>query len=632
MTIEEYLRSLTGQRLTLEQLRALSQGGLLSGGDFMGRTVGDVVGGGPRSPEEWAAQAYQQLDPNGAPTLREGWTLDAAGNPLKTLTAADVQAQNLQLAAGDYGPGGAYGGQNYGLTANDDGTYTLGEGSFQDYGGNHQIGGTFFDRYAPMIAGGLITGGALGLFGAGGAGAAGAGGAGLGMGADGMSAMALGSGGAGAAGAAGSGLSGLEAWEAGGAGQGAYAPSYGSPAGWNSEIGLSGAAGDFGAASGVAAPAGYTGAAQTLAGTGAAQTLGSKVLSGATDLLGSKTGGALAGAALGALASTDTPTATTESNVDPATAAFRDRYRQEALNTYGLPFTPYTGERVAGMTPEQQAAGGVFQQSVNNLPQTMGQIQSLLGSGTTPVSSAQNGLLGQTQDYLGQATQPMTATANAYAQQDNPYLQGTIAAANRGLVDSYNTITAPKFAQAGSYGSSALAQYEAQERANLARQMSDNANNLSYQGYNLGAQLAESGANRQDTLNNAVAGRALSAGSLLGGLGEQAAGRTDAMGNANANRYLTGAQQAQSAALLPNQIGQSLLGYGNQQQLTNQMTNDAAYEEFMRSVNYPREQLGLLGQAAGMQNGTTQTQQQSQSLWSNILGGALAGGKLASWL
>jgi hypothetical protein len=104
------------------------------------------------------------------------------------------------------------------------------------------------------------------------------------------------------------------------------------------------------------------------------------------------------------------------------------------------------------------------------------------------------------------------------------------------------------------------------------------------------------------------------------------------MGNANANRYLTGAQQAQSAALLPNQIGQSLLGYGNQQQLTNQMTNDAAYEEFMRSVNYPREQLGLLGQAAGMQNGTTQTQQQSQSLWSNILGGALAGGKLASWL
>lgn len=48
MTIEEYLQSLTGQRLTLEQLRALSQGGLLSGGDFMGRTVGDVVGGRPR--------------------------------------------------------------------------------------------------------------------------------------------------------------------------------------------------------------------------------------------------------------------------------------------------------------------------------------------------------------------------------------------------------------------------------------------------------------------------------------------------------------------------------------------------------------------------------------------------------
>lgn len=632
MTIEEYLRSLTGQRLTLEQLRALSQGGLLSGGDFMGRTVGDVVGGGPRSQEEWLAQAYQQPDPNGAPTLREGWSLDAAGNPQKALTAADVQAQNLQLIAGDYGPSGAYGAQNYGLTANDDGTYTLGDGSFQDFGGNHQIGGTFFDRYAPLIAGGLITGGAMGLFGAGGAPAAGA----LGVGADGMSAMSLGAGGAGA-GAAGSGLAGLEAWEAGGMGQGAYGTpaAYSMPAG--SAFGEAGAllsaeggvAAGAGAGAGAAAGAGTTAAATVPAATTAA----SSALPGwASQLLSSPAAGPLAGAALGALASTDTPTATTESNVDPATAAFRDRYRQEALNTYGLPFTPYTGERVAGMTPEQQAAGGVFQQSVDQLPQTMGQIQSLLGSGTTPVTSAQNGLLGQTQSYLGQATQPMTATANAYAAQDNPYLQGTIAAANRGLVDSYNTITAPKYAQAGSYGSSALAQYEAQERANLARQMSDNANNLSYQGYNLGAQLAESGAGRQDTLNNSVAGRALSAGGLLGQLGESAAGRMDTTANANANRYLQGAQQAQSAALLPNQMAQSLLGYGNQQQLTNQMANDAAYEEFMRSVNYPSQQLGLLGNAAGMQNGTTQTQQQSQSLWSNILGGALAGGKLASWL
>ena len=628
MTIEEYLQSLTGQRLTLEQLQALSQGGLLQGGDFMGRNVGDLASSGPGLPEEWMAQAYQQLDPNGAPTLRDGWVSDVNGNPQKVLTAADVQAQNLRLAAGDYGPGGAWGAYDYGLSPNDDGTYTLGDGQFQDFGGNHQVGGTFFDRYGPLLAGGAIAGGALGLFGAGGAPATGA----LGMGADGMGAMALGGG---AGGLSASELAALQAWEAGGMGQGSFAAggpgSMGmAPGGALEALEMGGmGTGAYGASYG----AGAAGAGAGVAGGAAAgTTLGSKVLSGATDLLGSKTGGALAGAALGALASGDKPTATTETSADPATAALRAYYQQQAQQTYQQPFTAYTGERVAGMTPEQQAAGGVFQQSVNNLPQTMGQIQSLLGSGTTPVSSAQNGLLGQTQDYLGQATQPMTATANPYAAQDNPYLQGTIAAANRGLVDSYNTITAPKFAQAGSYGSSALAQYEAQERANLARQMSDNANNLSYQGYNLGAQLAESGANRQDTLNNAVAGRALSAGSLLGGLGEQAAGRTDAMGNANANRYLTGAQQAREAALLPNQIGQSLLGYGNQQQLTNQMGNDAAYEEFMRSVNYPREQLGLLGQAAGMQNGTTQTQQQSQSLWSNILGGALAGGKLASWL
>ena len=594
MTIEEYLQSLTGQRLTLEQLRALSQGGLLSGGDFMGRTVGDVVGGGPRSQEEWLAQAYQQPDPNGAPTLREGWSLDAAGNPQKALTAADVQAQNLQLIAGDYGPSGAYGAQNYGLTANDDGTYTLGDGSFQDFGGNHQIGGTFFDRYAPLIAGGLITGGAMGLFGAGGAPAAGA----LGMGADGMGAMSLGASGTGAAGATGAasfmdtGLSGAEL-------------------GGSLEQQLAGELAAGGASSG----------------SSWLQSLGSG-LGSLASAVPANAWAPLIGAGVGALAGGQDSTTTNSTQVDPALAAYMQQYRDLAAQTSAIPFEGYTDPRVAGLTDAQRAAGGALQGQVDNIPALREQIGGLVGQGTTNLSAAQNTEMDQIRAMLGDLTQARTATANPYADMNNPYLQGAIAASNRGLADSYNTLVAPKYSQGSSFGNSGLAEYEALDRANLARQMSDNSNTLSYQGFNLGAQLAESGASRQDAINNLLSQLGLQGAQVLGQLGESQAGRADQMATGNATRSLQGAQilgnsEQQYAALINN-----LLGYGNQEQATNQAGLDAQYEEFMRRIGYPAQQLGIFGQGLAANPGSTSTSTTPGNTWTGAAGGALLGAQV----
>lgn len=180
---DEYFKSLAGQKLTLQQLKAL---GFMVGGkdaNMLGRNVGDRFydpNAGQESSAYGSSWGMVQADPNAAWTVdtANGFGQDENGNVYKTLTAADVAATGATSQSGSFGLGnGTYGRYNYGLTANDDGTYTLGEGAFQQLD-NHQVGGTLFDRYAPALALAAITYGAMS-----GVGTAGAGGAGGGTGA-----------------------------------------------------------------------------------------------------------------------------------------------------------------------------------------------------------------------------------------------------------------------------------------------------------------------------------------------------------------------------------------------------------------------------------------------------------------
>lgn len=198
---DAYFKSLAGQQLTYDQLLAL-QGFMpldqTNGGQF--RPVGDT------------SQAFDYSDPNQI-RLNDGYFFDPQGQLMQANPDYASSLTTLTSQSGDYGLGnGTHGAYDYGLTFDPQtGQYTVGDPTFREIS-NHQVGGTFFDQYAPLIAGAAITGGALGLFGAGGAPAAGA----LGMGADGMGAMALGTdagiagAGAGAAGFMDTGLNGIE--------------------------------------------------------------------------------------------------------------------------------------------------------------------------------------------------------------------------------------------------------------------------------------------------------------------------------------------------------------------------------------------------------------------------------------
>lgn len=338
--------------------------------------------------------------------------------------------------------------------------------------------------------------------------------------------------------------------------------------------------------------------------------------------------GPLAGAALGALSGSQDSTTTNSTQVNPALADFMQRYRDLAAQTSAIPFEAYTGQRAAGLTGTQQAAGSALQGQVDNIPALREQINGLVGQGTSNLSAAQNSEMDQIRSMLNGLTEAKTAAANPYADMSNPYLQGAVTAANRGLVDNYNTVVAPKYSQGSSFGNSGLAEYEVLERENLARQLSDNANTLSYQGYQQAANLAESYAGRQDALTQLAQQLGLSGAQLLGQLGESQAGRTDQMATGNATRQLQGAQilgnsEQQYASLINN-----LLGYGNQEQATNQAGLDAQYEEFLRRIGYPAQQLGILGQGLAANPGGTSTSTTPGNTWTGAAGGALLGAQV----
>lgn len=336
----------------------------------------------------------------------------------------------------------------------------------------------------------------------------------------------------------------------------------------------------------------------------------------------------LAGLALGALGGSKGTTTTNSTAVDPALASYMQQYRDRASQVADTPFTPYTGQLTAGMNDTQRSAGGAFQSQVDNIPGLRAKSQGLIDAGTAPLTAANNDQLGDIKAILARIGTTQQAAVNPYATADNPYLQGAIGAANRGLVDTYNTVSAPKYSQGSSFGNSGLAQYEALDRENLQKQLADNANQLSYAGYQQSADLSEKGAGRQDALTALAQQLSGSGAQLLGQLGESQASRTDQINTGNSTRALQGSQilgnnETQYAGLINN-----LLGYGNQQQQTEQGGLDAQYQEFLRKIQYPQQQLGILAGGLGANPGSTSTGTTPGNTLTGALGGGLLGAQI----
>jgi len=265
--------------------------------------------------------------------------------------------------------------------------------------------------------------------------------------------------------------------------------------------------------------------------------------------------------------------------------AYQD-YLARAQEAADIPFQAYTGDRIAGMSPEemqaQAAAQGLFGTAFGFDP--TGQLQQL--------ASQQAPQLGDVQSLLD-------VDIGAY---QSPYQQRVIDLTEQDFArrrDLQRQQAEDVALRAGAFGGSRGTIYEQEALRPLQEQEARTVAGLRQEDFEQAQRAAESDIARQQQLamlapELELRGRQQQAGLLSGLLGGQ--------------------QQA---------LG-TLAGFGELGRGLTQAEKDFAFSEFMRQQQYPAYQLGLLGQGLGMMPqlvGQTQTTQSSPGL-GGILSGA----------
>ena len=274
---------------------------------------------------------------------------------------------------------------------------------------------------------------------------------------------------------------------------------------------------------------------------------------------------------------------TSATQLDPATAARYEDLYNKGLNVYNTPFTPYTGNRVAGFTPDQLAAQG---QVKNMLDQSLrfdprNQLNELAGQGpqSVNVKSLLDGDIG--------------AYQNPFRQQ---VIDNTLSDLDRARQMQIQSDQDAAIGQ-GAFGGSRSAILESETNRNFFDRAGDVTSRLNKQGFDSAVNLMGQDINRQ-----------FDADRFNSNLGMQNNNfQANLLNNQLADQY--------KALGLFNQVG-------NQQQNLNQVNNDFDFSEFLRQINYPKEQLGLLGNTVlGMNSGTTTTDSNQQGLAGQLQSG-----------
>jgi len=267
---------------------------------------------------------------------------------------------------------------------------------------------------------------------------------------------------------------------------------------------------------------------------------------------------------------------------------FKDYY-QRAKEAADIPFQGYTGDRIAGLSPEELQ---------------MGQgIQGLFGTsfGFDPTAQLQQ-LAGQQAPQIGDVPSLLDMDISAY---QSPYQQQVIDLTEQDFArrrDLQRQQAEDVAMRAGAFGGSRGTIYEQEALRPLQEQEARTVAGLRQSGFEQAQRAAESDIARQQQLamlapELELRGRQQQAG-LLGGL-------------------LGGQQQALGL----------LGGYGGLSRGIGQAQRDFDFSEFMRQQQYPAYQLGLLGQGLGMmpqlmgRTGTQSSQQMSLADLGKLLSG-----------
>ena len=267
---------------------------------------------------------------------------------------------------------------------------------------------------------------------------------------------------------------------------------------------------------------------------------------------------------------------------------FKDYY-QQAKEAADIPFQGYTGDRIAGLSPEEMQMGAG--------------IQGLFGSafgGFDPTGQLQQ-LAGQQAPQMGDVQSLLDVDIGAY---QSPYQQQVIDLTEQDFArrrDLQQQQAQDVAMRSGAFGGSRGTIYEQEALRPLQEQEARTVAGLRQSGFESAQRAAESDIARQQQMamlapELELRGRQQQAGLLSGLLGGQ--------------------QQALGL----------LGGYGGLARGLEQQGRDFDFSEFMREQQYPAYQLGLLGQGLGMmpklmgQSGTTEKFASPLSVGGDILG------------
>jgi hypothetical protein len=245
---------------------------------------------------------------------------------------------------------------------------------------------------------------------------------------------------------------------------------------------------------------------------------------------------------------------TTTTTTDPTQMAIYQDLYNRSKNIAALPFTPYSGPRVAGFNPDQltgfDAARNMFGQSMSFDPR--GQLADM---GLEPLN--------------------VSSFYNPFQEQ---VIDNTMADLNRGRQLQIQSDQDAAIGR-GAFGGSRSAVLEAETNRNYFDRMGNELANLRKQGFDSSADLAMRDRNFRSGINQGLLN-----------------------------------DQYRNLGFLS--------GIGAQQQGLQQGAMDAGYNEFLRSINYPKEQLGLLAQGVSALPTQSQQTQSYRPGFGDFLGGA----------
>lgn len=339
----------------------------------------------------------------------------------------------------------------------------------------------------------------------------------------------------------------------------------------------------------------------------------------------------------------------TQKNDPPAWALpyFKDAVGR-AQDISEQPYTPYTGQLVAGQNGDQYVSQDMIR-SMAYGPSVIGNGQDyaagLLGGqgqyqgGSNPYIGAQNPLIRSISGGGG-----INAGTNKFAG-DNPYVDQMIAASSRDVTDNFSNATMPslmaQFQQGGAFGGTAMQNQMTSANNTLSQNLGELSNQYRFQDYQTQQAMDESRLARQAQLSDSAAARDMQASIAAAQLYGQDLSRNASLGEGALGRDLASWGQYQNnqisaLGMLPslNQsqyYGAGLLGQqGLQQQGLNQTWLDANYRQFLdaRDWDVSRFQPYLQGISA-MQGGSMSSTQPGANPAIGALGGALSGAAVA---